>query len=99
MQLAELIYKIKLPNHEQYTLSSQLQRAAVSIPSNIAEGHKRGSTAEYRRFLLIALGSAAELETQLLLVERVHAIPLSEQKELTVEIQKMLSTIIKKLSP
>ena len=55
----------KLPREEIFGLSSQLQRAAVSIPSNIAEGHARGTNKEFNRFLFISLGSVAELETQL----------------------------------
>ncbi|MEO8165913.1 MAG: four helix bundle protein [Betaproteobacteria bacterium] len=69
----ELVYKLaaKLPREENYGLASQLQRAVVSIPSNIAEGHARESGKEYLRYLLIACGSMAELETQVLLCARL----------------------------
>ena len=53
------------PKNESYALSDQMRRAAISIPSNIAEGYERSTTAEYIRFLMIARGSKAELETQL----------------------------------
>jgi four helix bundle protein len=55
------------PDHEQYGLTSQMRRAAVSIPANIAEGYGRGGDAEFARFLQIASGSAAELQYQILL--------------------------------
>jgi four helix bundle protein len=67
IQLTTSIYRLtdSFPQREQYGLVSQLRRCAVSIPSNIAEGHARLSTREYLRHVAIALGSAAELETQL----------------------------------
>jgi four helix bundle protein len=61
----------RFPKHETYGLSSQMQRAAVSIPSNIAEGHARDSTKEYLHHLSIAAGSQAELETQLIIAGRL----------------------------
>lgn len=81
MDLVELVYHLTklFPKDEQYGLSNQLRRAAVSIPSNIAEGQARNSTAEFRNFLSIARGSLAELETQLLIAERLNYI---EQKKL-----------------
>lgn len=100
MDLSEVVYKItdSLPAKEMYGLSSQMQRSAVSIASNIAEGSKRSSRADFRQFCLVALGSAAELETQLLLVERLYskiAVDLAVKE--AVEIQKMLTSLAKKL--
>ncbi len=102
MDLAELIYCLteSFPKHELYQLSSQMQRAAVSIPSNIAEGHARESTKEFLRFLSIALGSLAELETQLVLAQRRAYID-KEKLETTLgktdEMGKMLRGLQKSL--
>jgi len=73
MSLAEAAYAVAglLPDSERFGLSSQIRRAAISVPSNIAEGHERRSRAEYRRFIAIACGSLAELETQLELANRL----------------------------
>lgn len=67
IQLVKTIYEstTRLPNDERYGLTAQMGRAAVSIPSNIAEGAARGSDREFAKFLLIARGSLSELETQL----------------------------------
>lgn len=99
MELAEEIYKItaQLPKSETYGLSSQMQRAVVAIPSNIAEGAKRGHKLEYIQFLSIANGSAAELETQLLLAKKLYsnkAIDFQKAIILTDEILKMLFSLI-----
>jgi len=74
MDLATAIYSLtkRLPNSERFGLVNQMRRAAVSVPSNIAEGAARGSSADFARFLLIARGSVAELETQLELTERLE---------------------------
>jgi four helix bundle protein len=67
MELVELTYRVtqSFPKHEVYGLTSQIQRAAVSVPSNLAEGHTREHTKEYLHHLSIAQASLAELETQL----------------------------------
>ena len=69
MDLAKCVYQLTatFPKEERYGLSAQLQRSAVSIPSNIAEGNGRSTTRDYARFISMALGSCAELQTQLLL--------------------------------
>lgn len=91
------IYKITntLPKSETYVLTSQILRAAISIPSNIAEGFKRNGHAEFRQFLKIADASAAEVETQLLIIKDIY--PTSEVDtalNLNTEIQKMLNKLI-----
>lgn len=99
MELALEVYDItkRLPKEEMYSLSSQLKRSAVSIPSNIAEGHKRG-TKDFVRFLIIAYGSSAELETQLILCNSLYPeINVEKSLTLVVEVEKLLSVIIKKL--
>ena len=69
MRLAKRIYQItqRFPSEERFGLTNQLRRAAVSVPSNLAEGHARFGPGEFSRFLSITMGSVAELETQILL--------------------------------
>ncbi|MDR4508690.1 MAG: four helix bundle protein [Candidatus Brocadiaceae bacterium] len=103
MELARVIYLLvkKLPKEELYSLSDQMRRAAVSIPSNIAEGQARNSTKEFLQFLAIARGSKAELETQLLLCVKVGYLAdtdISEAMRLLQEIGKMVSALTKTLS-
>ena len=76
MQLAQQIYEIteNLPKKETYGLVSQMNRAAVSVPSNIAEGSGKVSNKDFARFLSISLGSLFELETQVILAERIKYI-------------------------
>ena len=73
MDLVEQIYQLtqRFPKHERYGLASQMQRAAVSVPSNIAEGHTRAHSKEYLHHLSIARGSLAELQTQLEIARRL----------------------------
>ncbi|MET3146656.1 four helix bundle protein [Xanthomonas phaseoli] len=73
MELVEMIYRFTevFPEHERYGLMAQLRRAAVSIPSNIAEGAARRSTPDYARFLSIARGSLSELDTQVQIAVRL----------------------------
>jgi four helix bundle protein len=74
LDLVEQIYRIteRFPKDEHYALSSQLRRAAVSIPSNIAEGAARSSKREYLQYLYISLGSLSEVETQLIIANRLR---------------------------
>ncbi len=100
-ELVKIVYKIsiKLPNSEVYALQSQVRRSAVSIVSNIAEGSNRKTRKDYCQFLHLAYGSAAELETQLLLCRDLYSISVDESLPLLEEVSKMLRTIINKLEP
>jgi len=73
MEIAIDVYQFTLilPSEEKFGLKSQMRKAAVSLPSNIAEGFRRRNDKEFRQFLYIALGSAAELETQVELIEQL----------------------------
>ncbi|MDX1963129.1 MAG: four helix bundle protein [Pirellulales bacterium] len=86
----------EFPNHELYCLTSQIRRAAISIPSNIAEGNARASSKDYLNFLAIAQGSLAELETQLELAKRLqYSQPwlIDDLCELLTEVDKMLAAL------
>ena len=103
MDLAEKVYLLSrsFPREELYGLTSQIRRAAVSVPSNIAEGQARQSTAEFRNFLSIAQGSLAEVETQLLLAIRFgYLSPEQAASALSLreEISKMLTSLRAKLT-
>lgn len=96
------IYKAteKFPKQEMYALTSQIQRAAVSIPANIAEGCGKDSDAEFKRYFLISMGSASELEYLLLLARDLGYLPENIFQSMTndlVEIRKMLNAFIQKL--
>jgi len=102
MELTAAIYKLvkKLPKEELYSLSDQMRRAVVSIPSNIAEGQDRNTKKEFIQFLTIARGSKAELETQLLICVKVDYLKeeeILEAMKLSNEIGKMLTSLINKL--
>ena len=103
MDLAVIIYSLaeKLPKQEAYVLSDQIRRAAVSIPSNIAEGRERSSNKDFIRFLHMARGSKSELETQLHIAMKVNLLKerdTVEALELLNEIGKMLHALIAKIS-
>jgi len=88
-----------LPKGEQYGLLSQTRRCAVAIPSNIAEGSRRKTKQDYLQFLHVASGSAAELETQCIIAKDVYPqIDFSKVGQLLLEVQKMLSRLISRLS-
>lgn len=96
------IYKITVifPREELYGLTSQIRRASVSIPANIAEGCGRNGVAELARFLHIAMGSASELEYHLLLAHDLNFIAESDYESLiqsVIEVKKMLAAFIQKL--
>jgi four helix bundle protein len=102
MDLVLLIYKLteRLPKEEIYGLISQMRRASVSIPSNIAEGSRRSSRKDFRNFLLNAYGSGAELETQLEIAERLQLFKnenYSETKNLLSEVMRMLNSLTSEL--
>lgn len=99
MLLVEEVYKAtgKFPAHEIYELSSQVQRSAVSIPSNIAEGYARISKRDQNHFYRISFASARELETQLEIAKRlgyISEIDFSEKETLLIEVIKMLSKMV-----
>jgi four helix bundle protein len=95
MEIAENIYEMTrhFPKDELYGLTSQLRRAAVSVPANIAEGNARSSTKEYLHFLSVAVGSLAEVETLLELARRlsyVEIATLHKLEEMIGEQRRML---------
>lgn len=96
MDLVEMIYKSThtFPAHEIYGLTSQMRRAAVSIPSNIAEGKRRISSAEFKHFCRIAFGSSAELETQVEIAFRLKYLDTNAR----TSIDSLLSEVLKMLN-
>ena len=103
MDMVAEVYKLAglLPSEENGVLSNQMRRAAVSIPSNIAEGQERNTTKDFIKFLYIAKGSKGELETQLLICVRLQYLTPSQigtAQRLLVEIGKMLNALIQSLS-
>lgn len=102
MELVKATYLLtdKFPKDELYGLASQMQRAAVSVPSNIAEGYLRGHKKEYLQFLSVALGSAAELETQLLICKslpKFKNLDCVMAESLVNEVMKMLYVMIERI--
>ena len=100
MELAELVYSVtrSFPREEAFGLTSQIRRAAVSIPSNIAEGDERDTKKDSVRFLYIAKGSLAELRTQLEIARDIGALDAASFAQLEVtcaEIGRMLGSLIK----
>ena len=103
MDLAVEIYRLtrQFPAEERYGITSQMRRAATSIPANIAEGQARRSTGEFLQSLGVARGSLAELETFLTLSTRLNMTTPEDSERLLsdcVEINKMLNALIKSLS-
>ncbi len=91
----------KFPNEEKFGLTNQMRRAAVSIPSNIAEGHIRAHTKEFLQFLRIALGSCAELHTQAIIAKELNFFVVDELKNYLKKLDdegKQIRGLIQKLS-
>ena len=104
VMLATEVYKITetYPKPELYGIVQQMRRAAVSTPSNIAEGWSRNHRKEFQQFLGIAAGSSAELETQLLISRNLYLLKEEDHarlSELTIEVSKMLYSLSHKLTP
>ncbi|WP_300566746.1 four helix bundle protein [Flavobacterium sp.] len=103
MNFVTLVYKqtAKFPDEEKFGLTSQIKRSAVSIPSNISEGSGRHYKKDFSRFLQIARGSLYECQTQLEIAINLNFIKMDEIKEindLSLEVEKMLNSLIKKIS-
>ena len=102
MDLVTEIYNLteKFPKSEKYGLASQMQRAAVAIPSNIAEGQKRNHCKEFLQFLYISYGSGAELETQIEICKRLYNLrnlDYNKAESLLNETMRMLNVLISSL--
>jgi four helix bundle protein len=91
MNLARSIYSAadRMPKREEYRLTSQMIRAAISIPANIAEGHARATRKDYAHFISIARGSTAELETLILLAERAELLPSDTTEALLMSAEEI----------
>lgn len=103
IDLVKQIYQITeaFPKSEIFGLSSQIRRAAVSIPSNIAEGQARNSNKEFRQFLFISLGSVSELETQIIIAQELGYVKEESAKNIldaTDSITRMVKGLIKSLN-
>lgn len=102
IELVKEVYKItsSFPRSELYGLIAQMRRAAISIPSDIAEGYKRKNRGEYIHFLSIADASAAELETQLIIAKDLYPlVDYTKMESLLIEAQKMLIVLLRTLNP
>lgn len=102
IELVTVIYDItkQFPKEEMFGLVSQMRRAAISIPSNIAEGATRNSKKEFKQFLYIALASASELETQIIIAKNLNYIDKELEQNLVLElntISRMLQGLIKSI--
>jgi len=102
VELVVAVYEVtaKFPKEEVYGLVTQMRRAAVSIPSNIAEGRFRGTRRDFLQFLRIAYSSGAELETQVEISKRLPPtaqLDFSRVQSLLIEVMKMLNVMIRKL--
>ncbi len=103
IDLVKQVYALisKFPKHETYGLADQLRRSSVSIPSNIAEGQARQHTGEFKQFLYVALGSAAEVDTQIVIAMELNYITQQEAdgvEQSLAEIRKMIYGLLAHLS-
>jgi four helix bundle protein len=102
IELVKQVYQLsdKLPSEEKFGLKSQITRAVVSVPSNIAEGYSRHSEVEFKRFLEIAIGSLFEVETQLIIAQELKFIEEKQLETIFTLIQKeakMINSLINKI--
>jgi len=100
IQLAKQTYQVtqRMPKQEQFGLTAQMRRAAVSIPSNIAEGNARQTLNDYIHFLVMARGSLAELETQLIIATELNMIPATQEfMARLAETDRVLQGLIRSL--
>jgi four helix bundle protein len=100
MDLVEEVYNCTrdFPKEDLYGLTSQIRRAAISIPSNLAEGASRAGVKEFLQFLHIARGSASELETQLLLAERIGYLPANQNLAANlIGVKQLINGLIRSL--
>jgi len=103
MDLVEEIYRCSqgFPNDERFGLTAQLRRAAVSVPSNIAEGNSRGTSRDYLRFLDMSYGSLAEVETQVMIANRLNYLDSPKLEDLlqrTGEIGRLINGLQRSLA-
>ena len=103
IQIVKMAYEQlnRMPPNSKYELGSQMFRSAISIPSNIAEGSSRSSSKDYNRFLGIALGSAFELETQIIILDEITSSKDQNVKDILLQVdeeQKMLMSFMKRIS-
>lgn len=91
IKIAKAVYKLteKFPKHEVYALADQIRRAVVSVPSNIAEDQARKAPGDFRRFLYIALGSLAEVDTQLILAQEFGYLTIEDVDSMDRQIQDL----------
>jgi four helix bundle protein len=104
MRLAADAYRLtrRLPKQEEFRITSQIIRAAASIPANIAEGHGRGTRKDYAHFISIARGSLSELETFVLLVQTLELAEANQCEavlNLSAEVGRMLTSLRERLAP
>ena len=102
MDLCDEVYVLSklLPKEETYALAQQMRRAAVSVPSNIAEGYKRNTNKDFIQFLSVSSGSNAEVETQIYIAVRQNLISEEQAKRalsICTEVSKMLNALINRL--